>query len=342
MSAARTRTADAEDLVTYNRPFGAVVTDVDYFVEEIRRTLQTKYGDKALYDGGLQVRSTLNPRLQDIAVRSLRAGLLAYDRRHGFRAPLKHVDMKDDRMAALKATPDKSGVASWRVALVTELKDEASLVLQDGSAGKIPAGELNWARLLKAGDIVYVEPMTGEGVKPESYTLREVPIANGAIVAMDPFTGHVLALSGGFSYGSSQFDRAMQAMRQPGSTFKPFVYATSLDQGYTPITKVLDAPFAAVQGPGLPLWTPENYEAGDYLGPTTLRRGVELSRNLMTARLAHTIGMAPIAQTVGAWAFMTSCVSGQFARRAGDDAVAPNHGLCRIRQWRTQAGSHAY
>jgi len=140
--------------------------------------------------------------------------------------------------------------------------------------------------------------MTGEGVKPGSNTLREVPIANGAIVAMDPFTGHVLALSGGFSYGSSQFDRAMQAMRQPGSTFKPFVYATALDQGYTPITKVLDAPFAAAQGPGLPLWTPENYEAGEYLGPTTLRRGVELSRNLMTARLAHTIGMAPIAQTV--------------------------------------------
>ena len=290
--------ADADDLVTYNRPFGAVVTDVDYFVEEIRRTLQTKYGDKALYDGGLQVRSTLDPRLQDIAVRSLRAGLLAYDRRHGFRAPLKHVDMKDNWMAELKAMPNKSGVASWRVALVTELKDEASLVLQDGGAGKIPASELNWARLLKAGDIVYVESMTGEGVKPGSYTLREVPIANGAIVAMDPFTGHVLALSGGFSYGSSQFDRAMQAMRQPGSTFKPFVYATALDQGYTPITKVLDAPFAAAQGPGLPLWTPENYEAGEYLGPTTLRRGVELSRNLMTARLAHTIGMAPIAQTV--------------------------------------------
>src|SRR6266567_19596 len=275
-----------------------VVTDVDYFVEEVRRTLQTKYGDKALYDGGLQVRSTLDPRLQDIAVRSLRAGLIAYDRRHGFRAPLKHVDKKDDGMAALTAMPNKSGVANWRVALVSELKEDASLVLQDGGVGKIPAGELNWARSLKAGDIVYVEPMTGEGVKPGSYSLREVPVANGAIVAMDPFTGHVLALSGGFSYGSSQFDRAMQAMRQPGSTFKPFVYATALDQGYTPITKVLDAPFAAAQGPGLPLWTPENYEAGEYLGPTTLRRGVELSRNLMTARLAHTIGMAPIAQTV--------------------------------------------
>jgi penicillin-binding protein 1A len=290
--------ADAEDLVTYNRPFGAVVADVDYFVEEVRRSLFDKYGEKTVYDGGLQVRSTLDPRLQDIAVRSLRAGLLAYDRRHGFRAPLKHVDLKGDWTAALDAVPNKSGVATWRVAAVTELKDDASITLQDRTKGKIPAAELGWTRgRLRAGDIVYVERMSGEGVSSDDFTLREVPQANGAIVAIDPFTGHILALSGGFSYGSSQFDRAMQAMRQPGSTFKPFVYATALDEGYTPVTKVLDAPFAAPQGPGLPLWTPENYEEGDYLGPTPLRRGVELSRNLMTARLAHTIGMDGIADT---------------------------------------------
>jgi len=294
------KAAEAEDLVTYSRPFGAVVADVDYFVEEVRRTLYEKYGEKSLYDGGLQVRSTLDPRLQDIAVRSLRAGLIAYDRRHGFRAPLKHVDLKSDWQAALKAVPNKSGVPAWRVAAVTELKEGANavLTLQDGGSGTIPLTELAWARgRLKAGDIIYVEPLAGEGVAAGSYSLREVPQANGAIVAIDPFTGHVLALSGGFSYGSSQFDRAMQAMRQPGSTFKPFVFATALDQGYTPISKVLDAPFAAPQGPGLPLWTPENYEAGEYLGPTTLRRGVELSRNLMTARLAHTIGMDSIAAT---------------------------------------------
>src|SRR6185312_13611247 len=291
--------AKAEDLVTYNRPFGAVAADVDYFVEEVRRTLQEKYGDKALYDGGLQVRSTLNPHLQDIAVRSLRAGLIAYDRRHGWRGPLKHVDVKRNWQDILKDTPNRSGVASWRVAVVTEIKDDAQIALQDGSKGKIPASELTWTRQKpKDGDIVYVEPLSGEGTSAGSYALREVPVVNGAIVAIDPFTGHVLALSGGFSYGSSQFDRAMQAQRQPGSTFKPFVYATALDQGYTPITKVLDAPFAAPQGPGLPLWMPENYEAGDYLGPTTLRRGIELSRNLMTARLANTIGMTPIAATV--------------------------------------------
>jgi len=289
--------AEAEDLVTYNRPFGAVVADVDYFVEEVRRTLQQKYGDKSLYDGGLQVRSTLDPRLQDIAVRSLRAGLIAYDRRHGWRAPIGHAEMGGNWQSTLSRTPNKSGVPTWKIAIVTTLGQDAKLVLQDGSDGQIPATELPWAhQRLKPGDIIYVEPM-GEAGGPSQYWLREVPVANGGIIALDPFTGHVLALSGGFSYGSSQFDRAMQAERQPGSTFKPFVYATALDQGYTPATKVLDAPFAAYQGPGLPLWTPENYEAGEYLGPTTLRRGLEQSRNLMTARLASTIGMPPIAAT---------------------------------------------
>ena len=297
ISRAQRDSAEAEDLVTYNRPFGAVVADVDYFVEEVRRTLQQKYGDQALYDGGLQVRSTLDPRLQDIAVRSLRAGLIAYDRRHGWRAPLGHADVSGNWQSALSRTPNKSGVPTWKVAIVTTLGQDAKLVLQDGTEGQIPATELPWAhQRLKAGDIIYVEPM-GDAGGPSQYWLREVPIANGGIVALDPFTGHVLALSGGFSYGSSQFDRAMQAERQPGSTFKPFVYATALDQGYTPVTKVLDAPFAAYQGPGLPLWTPENYEAGEYLGPTTLRRGLEQSRNLMTARLASTIGMGPIAVT---------------------------------------------
>ncbi len=289
--------AEAEDLVTYNRPFGAVVADVDYFVEEVRRFLQQKYGDQALYDGGLQVRSTLDPRLQDIAVRSLRAGLVAYDRRHGWRAPIAHADLGGDWQTPLKRTPNRSGVPSWKVAIVTTPGPDAKVVLQDGTQGQIPASELGWAhQRLKAGDIIYVEAM-GDAGAPSLYWLREVPVANGGIIAMDPFTGHVLALSGGFSYGSSQFDRAMQAERQPGSTFKPFVYATALDPGYTPVSKVLDAPFAAYQGPGLPLWTPENYEAGDYLGPTTLRRGLEQSRNLMTARLASTIGMMPIAAT---------------------------------------------
>jgi penicillin-binding protein 1A len=291
--------AEAEDLVTYTRPFGAVVPDVDYFVEEVRRFLDAKYGGKALYDGGLQVRSTLDPRLQEIAVRQLRAGLVAYDRRHGFRGPLKHVDAKTDWAAGLKAVANRSGVSSWRVALITEVsKGDAGLLFQDGSTGRLGASELTWSSgRLKSGDIIYTEAAKPDGEKPPSYVIRQMPTANGAVVAIDPFTGHIRALSGGFSYGSSQFDRAMQAMRQPGSTFKPFVYAAALDHGYTPITKVLDAPFSVEQGPGLPLWRPENYEAGEYLGLATIRRGVELSHNVMTARLAYTIGMDSVADT---------------------------------------------
>ena len=309
------QTAEAEQLVGSNRPFGAVVADADYFVEEVRRVLFTQYGEKALYDGGLQVRSTLDTRLQDIAVRNLRRGLIAYDHRHGWRGPVKKLDMKGDWAAELKATPNRSGVSSWRVAVVTGYtpKNEAQIALREGDQGLIPLSGLVWARpsinnrlgpevkrpadVVKPGDVVYVEALAGEGAQAGTFGLRQVPSVNGAIIAIDPFTGHVVALSGGFSYGSSQFDRAMQAMRQPGSTFKPFVYAAALDHGYTPVTRVLDAPFAVEQGPFLPLWSPENYEAGEYLGLTTLRRGMELSRNVMTARLAHTIGMEAVAET---------------------------------------------
>src|SRR5690242_6559043 len=183
ISRAQRDSAEAEDLVTYNRPFGAVVADVDYFVEEVRRTLQQKYGDQALYDGGLQVRSTLDPRLQDIAVRSLRAGLIAYDRRHGWRAPLGHADLSGNWQSALSRTPNKSGVPTWKVAIVTTLGQDAKLVLQDGTEGQIPATELPWAhQRLKAGDIIYVEPM-GDAGGPSQFWLREVPIANGGIVA---------------------------------------------------------------------------------------------------------------------------------------------------------------
>jgi penicillin-binding protein 1A len=308
--------AEDEPLLASNRPFGAVVADVDYFVEEVRRVLYNQYGEKALYDGGLQVRSTLDTRLQDIAVRNLRRGLIAYDHRHGWRGALKKLDMKGDWAAELKATPNRSGLPSWRVAVVTGYtnKNEAEITLREGDKGLIPLSGLAWARpsinnrlgpevkkpsdVVKVGDLVYVEALADDKAEEDNFGLRQVPAVNGAIVAIDPFTGHIVALSGGFSYGSSQFDRAMQAMRQPGSTFKPFVYSAALEQGYTPVTKVLDAPFAVEQGPFLPLWSPENYEAGEYLGLTTLRRGMELSRNVMTARLAHTIGMESVAQTV--------------------------------------------
>jgi penicillin-binding protein 1A len=307
--------AKAEDLVTYSRPFGAVAPDVDYFVEEVRRFLYDQYGEQALYDSGLQVRSTLDTRLQAIAVRSLRNGLLAYDRRHGWRGPVAEIDASGDLQAAFADIPNRSGIPTWQLAVVTGINDNVTdISFADGKTGRIPFAELTWARakvnyyvgpevrnasdVLDVGYVVYVEATTGEDAVEGEFGLRQIPDVNGALVAVDPFSGHVLALAGGFSYGSSEFDRAMQALRQPGSTFKPFVYAAALDNGYTPVSRVLDAPFAVEQGPGLPLWTPENYEAGDYLGLTTLRRGLELSRNIMTARLANDVGMESVASLV--------------------------------------------
>jgi penicillin-binding protein 1A len=302
------KAAIAEPLVVQERPLGSQAIDSDYFVEEVRRLLYDKYGQNALYDGGLQVRATLDTRLQNFAVNALRAGLVRYDRRHGWRGAVSNISTQGNWKDTLASAGNQSGIDTWRVAVVLGLDDDKSvdIGLDDGSQAKIPFSELSWARrelpgaevgaapaspreVVKIGDVVYVEPTDGRG----DYGLRQVPEVNGAIVAMDPHTGRVLALSGGFSYASSQFDRAMQAMRQPGSSFKPFVYAAALDNGFTPVTKIDDTPVSLYQGPGLPMWTPKNF-TGKFLGPITLRRGIELSRNVATVRMASEIGMDKI------------------------------------------------
>ena len=301
---AQAAAAKAEPLVAQMRALGSQAADVDYYVEEVRRQLYGKYGEKALYDGGLQVRASLDTRLQNYAVSALRSGLVRYDRRHGWRGAKTHIDANGDWRAQLIKLPNQSGIDAWKLAVALGYDQKAIKVgFADGTTGMVPYDGYKWARrelknasvgaapqkpeeVAKSGDALYVEP---EG-KPGEYGLRQVPEINGAIVAMDPHTGRVLALSGGFSYASSQFDRAMQAMRQPGSSFKPFVYAAALDNGYTPVSKVLDAPFVMDMGPGQGLWQPDNFEH-DFLGDTTLRRGLELSRNVMTVRLAYTMGM---------------------------------------------------
>lgn len=320
------RAAIAEPLVTQMRPLGIQTEDADYFVEEVRRILYTKYGVKGLYDDGLQVRSTLDARLQNYAVNALRAGLVRYDRRHGWRGAKAHIAISDDWKAALAAMGNHSGIDTWRTAVVLGFREDksAEIGLDDGSRARIPFSEMLWARkelhdalvaappekpqnVVKLGDVVYVEPVDNRG----DYGLRQVPEVNGAIVAMDPHTGRVLALSGGFSYASSQFDRAMQAQRQPGSAFKPFVYAAALDNGFTPISKVEDAPVSFPQGPGLPMWTPKNF-GNKFLGLQTLRRGIELSRNLMTIRLAYEVGMkkvVPYAVRFGVYDSLTPWLS---------------------------------
>jgi penicillin-binding protein 1A len=319
ISSDEAKAATAEPLNTQTRPLGVQAVDVDYFVEEVRRQLYAKYGEKALYDGGLQVRSTLDTRLQNFAVSALRSGLVRYDRRHGWRGAVANIAVTGNWKDTLASVENQSGIDTWRVAVVLGFgRDDSTVVgLVGGMTGRIPFKQLQWARrelknagmgaapqrpreVVKVGDLIYVEPVDTAG----NYGLRQVPEVNGAIVAMDPHTGRVLALSGGFSYASSQFDRAMQAMRQPGSSFKPFVYAAALDNGYTPVSKVLDAPFVFDQGPGIGIWRPENFEKGHFLGMTTLRRGIELSRNVMTVRLANELGMdkiVPYADRFGAY-----------------------------------------
>lgn len=289
----------------------------DYFAEDIRRELQAKYGEAALYRGGLVVRSTMDAELQALGTRVLRQGLMRYDRRHGWRGPVAHAQTIATPERTLAALPRPGGAEDWSLALVTGLSESEALVtLADGKVGRLPISELRWARrildkngrtgptprrpgdILALGDVLLVETVEkseeGKPYAPGTYALRQVPKVEGALVAIDPRTGRVLAMVGGWSYGKSQFNRASQAMRQPGSSFKPFIYLAALENGYTPSSLVLDAPITLSQGPGMPLWRPHNYH-DSYLGPTTLRVGLEKSRNLMTVRLAQALGMDKVA-----------------------------------------------
>ncbi len=285
----------------------------DHFTEEVRRLLIRRYGEQALYEGGLSVRTTVDPRLQDIAERTLRKGLIAYDRRHGWRGPVARVDPGPGWAERLAETPP-SPVDEWRTAVVINVGASfATVGFADGVIGRIPLAELKWARewredqrvgpkierpadVLAEGDVVLVEPLAGEGDAGDFtyYALRQVPDIDGGLVALNPHTGRVLAMVGGFSYALSEFNRATQAMRQPGSAFKPFVYMAALDNGFTPSSIIDDAPIVIDQGPGLPKWKPANFTTRFY-GRSPLRIGVERSRNLMTVRLARALGMDTVA-----------------------------------------------
>ncbi len=310
--------ARSEPIESRSKDETKMVRDADYFAETIRRDLAQRYGDTALYEGGLSVRTSLDPRLQALASDALRNGLIAYDRRHGWRGPLSKLAAGDEALAEFKAMPNPDGLApSWTIALVQAVRsDNTSIVLRDGQTGTIPLSELRWARewlpdqlvggsvttpaqVLSAGDVIAVERVAkqsdGSAYPEDTFALRQIPSVNGAIVAMDPHTGRVLAMTGGFAYDKSQFNRATQAFRQPGSAFKPFVYLAALEAGFTPSTLVLDAPFVMDQGPGLPKWKPKNY-SGEYIGRATLRTGIEKSQNLMTVRLAQAVGMDKVAE----------------------------------------------
>ncbi|HIJ64267.1 MAG TPA: PBP1A family penicillin-binding protein [Rhodospirillaceae bacterium] len=317
ITAQEARLATLEPLAIHRRGEAVLVPGGEYFAEDIRRELAAEYGEDSLYKGGLAVRSTVDPGLQEIATKVLRQGLTAYDRRHGWRGPLAHIDLSQGWPARLAAIAQRQDLTPWVPAVVTGVSDsQAEIAFTDGRRGRIPFGEMRWARpglpqqgvgpapkrpaeVVQAGDVVAVEAVTrGEDGKEQygadAYALRQPPKVEGALVAIDPHTGRVLAMQGGFSYARSQFNRATQALRQPGSSFKPFVYMAALDAGYTPSSLVLDGPVEFDQGPGLPKWRPTNYHGG-FLGPTTLRVGIEKSRNLMTVRLAAAIGITKVA-----------------------------------------------
>ncbi len=303
-------------------PLGARDWASEYFAEEVRRQITELYGDEALYDGGLAVRTTLDPNLQKAAGVAMRKWLVEYDQRHGWRGPLTKIEVGESWQTGLtdaiktltEARVIADDLAPWRPALVLEASSGAAKIgLPDGTEGVIPLERMAWARVhvdvntlgdpldstakaLARGDVVYVDLARSEdgAIVDGVFALRQIPAVNGAFIAIDPHTGRVLAMVGGFSFQLSEFNRALQALRQPGSSFKPIVYAAALDNGYTPSSIVLYAPFVA---PGVDTrWKPGNYVEGRFYGESTLRLGIEQSRNTMTARLAQDLGIGRIVE----------------------------------------------
>ena len=315
--------AKKEPLDITVRPTGAHVFAAEYFTEEVRRYIYDNYGEKKLYEGGLSVRTTLDPKIQVMARQSMINGLVNFDESQGgYRGPVTKIDISGDWGTKLADVKSLSDVTPWRMAVVLDVTAESARIgLQPGARsrrqcaqspryrhhrsrrremGEAGGGQRQRpdrqadpgvSQVLAAGDVVYVEPLQDQG----KYRLRQIPEISGAMVVMDPRTGRVLAMVGGFSFDQSQFNRATQALRQPGSSFKPLVYAAALDNGYTPSSIVMDAPIEIDMGQGGGIWKPENY-GGKFYGPSTLRFGLEQSRNVMTVRLAQDIGMPLIAE----------------------------------------------
>ena len=301
------------------------VVQADFFAEEVRRNLLAAYGEKGLYEEGLTVSTTLDPAMQTVADNALREGLVSYDRRHGWHGPYaKIADMSvwEEELARIAQRRPLFGPANWQLAVVTKVEPQAvqlaGLASSDGGGGEgtLPFAEMTWAAptmpeqrlgapprsprdVVSVGDVIVVEKVAmganNKPYPPKTYALRQVPGVEGGVVIMDTQTGRVLAMSGGWSYGRSQFNRAVQAARQPGSSFKPFVYLAAMDAGFSPASVVADEPFSYDPGGGQPVWSPRNY-GNDYMGPMTLQRALELSRNLVTVRVAQQTGMKKVVE----------------------------------------------
>jgi penicillin-binding protein 1A len=331
--------AHKEGLNVTNRANGAHTFAGEYFAEEVRRDIFERYGEKKLYEGGLSVRTTLDPKIQVMARKTMVAGLVKYDEEQGYRGPVSRLDISGDWGVKLADVKSLSDISPWRMAVVLETSDQSARVgfqpsrelggsvSKDRQTGIVTLDGVKWAKgatgpakgrtptavsqVLAPGDVIYVDPLYKEGNPVEGqYRLEQIPEVSGAMVVMDPWTGRVLAMVGGFSFDQSQFNRATQAYRQPGSSFKPIVYSAALDNGYTPSTVVIDAPIEIDQGQGGGVWRPENFSNGKFNGPTTLRNALRLSLNTVTVRLAQDIGMPLI---------------GEYARRFGVYDELPNY-----------------
>jgi penicillin-binding protein 1A len=331
--------ARKEPLAVTNRSNAAHTFAGEYFAEEVRRDIFERYGEKKLYEGGLSVRTTLDPKIQVMARKTMVSGLVNYDEQQGYRGAMSKLDISGDWGVKLAEMKSLSDISPWRMAVVLETSDQSArigfqpsrelggAISKQRETGLITLDGVKWAKaatgaakgrtatgvsqVLQPGDVIYADPLYKDGTPVEGqYRLRQIPEVSGAMVVMDPWTGRVLAMVGGFSFDQSQFNRATQAYRQPGSSFKPIVYSAALDNGYTPSTQVVDAPIEIDQGQGAGVWRPENFSSGKYNGPTTLRNALRLSLNTVTVRLAQDIGMPLI---------------GEYARRFGVYDELPNY-----------------
>jgi penicillin-binding protein 1A len=332
--------ARKEPLAVTSRSNAAHIFAGEYFAEEVRRDIFERYGEKKLYEGGLSVRTTLDPKLQVMARKTVAAGLVNFDEAQGWRGAMSKLDISGDWGVKLAEVRSLSDISPWRMAVVLETSDQSArigfqpgrelggAISKDRQTGIITLEGVRWARaasaqargktpiavsqILSPGDVIYADPLFGKDGNPieGQYRLRQLPEVSGAMVAMDPWTGRVLAMVGGFSFDQSQFNRATQAYRQPGSTFKPLVYSAAMDNGYTPSTIMIDGPIEIDQGQGAGVWRPENFSVGSYRGPITLREALKWSVNTVTVRLAQDVGMPLI---------------GEYAKRFGVYEELPNY-----------------
>ncbi len=266
-----------------------------YYIEDVRKNIIEKLTYNKVYNQGYNINTPINLELQKIATQSLRNGLISYDRRKGWRGPIKNIKYSKDWYNNIEKKFKLEKSIDWQIVIVKKINQFNSIIETENSLqGVINYKDISWTKkefkdLFKVGDVIYVKKNDSD-----SYSLQQLPKINGGMVVMDPFTGRVLALSGGFSFKNSEFNRASQALRQPGSAFKPFVYALALENEYTPSSLILDAPLVLDQGVDLKKWKPENYGKKFY-GLSTLRVGLEKSRNLMTVRIAQKLGVEKIA-----------------------------------------------